>query len=181
MEQPVVDTLQLSDALRETGLPREQAEGIARALGSELAGRVPVRSDLGVVRSDLETKIESVRADLDAKIESVRSDLDAKIESVRSDLDAKIECVRSDIKTLDSRFTAKFNMLGLGAGLMLAFLSVLVSLDLFRRPASTTLPPITVHIPPATLWTAPVAGTETVPAADGSLPSRKAEASTPTR
>ena len=170
MEQPLVDTLQLSDALRETGLPREQAEGIARALGSELAGRVPVRSDLGVVRSDLETKIESVRSDLDAKIESVRSDLDAKIESVRS-----------DIKTLDSRFTAKFNMLGLGAGLMLAFLSVLVSLDLFRRPASTTLPPITIQIPPAALWTAPVARTETTPAADGSVPKRNAEASTPTR
>ena len=159
MEQPLVDTLQLSDALRETGLPREQAEGIARALGSELAGRVPVRSDLGVVRSDLETKIESVRSDLDAKIESVRS----------------------DIKTLDSRFTAKFNMLGLGAGLMLAFLSVLVSLDLFRRPASTTLPPITIQIPPAALWTAPVAATETAPAAESPVQSRKADVSTPTR
>ena len=159
MEQPLVDTLQLSDALRETGLPREQAEGIARALGSELAGRVPVRSDLGVVRSDLETKIESVRSDLDAKIESVRS----------------------DIKTLDSRFTAKFNMLGLGAGLMLAFLSVLVSLDLFRRPASTTLPPITIQIPPAALWTAPVAATETAPAAESPVQTRKADVSTPTR
>ena len=36
MSQPVVDTLQLSDALRNTGMEREQAEGVARALGKEL-------------------------------------------------------------------------------------------------------------------------------------------------
>ena len=36
MGQPLVDTLQLSDALRRTGMDREQADGIARGLGREL-------------------------------------------------------------------------------------------------------------------------------------------------
>ena len=46
MGQPVIDALTVSDALRETGMEREQAEGLARSLGTELGAHVAVRSDL---------------------------------------------------------------------------------------------------------------------------------------
>ncbi len=111
-QNPVVDTLDLADALRGTGMPREQADGVARAIGGELAGRVPVKSDLEVVRSGLESKIEGVRGDL----EVVRSDLEAKIEGVRgdlevvrSDLEAKIEGIRGDLEVVRSDLEAKID------------------------------------------------------------------------
>lgn len=156
---PVIDTLELAAALRRTGLPQEQADGIARAVGTELAGRVPLRSDMAVMRSDLEGKIDGVRSDLKV----VRSDLEAKIEDVRSeikvvrsDLDAKIESARSDIRAL----SAKLNLFGLGVGLTLALLSVLVGLELFRQPVSAPVPPVspvTVNFPATGPWTAPTA------------------------
>ena len=127
-QHPVVDTLELAGALRGTGMPREQADGVARAIGGELAGRVPVKSDLEVVRSGVEAKIDGVRgdlvvvrSDLEAKIDGVRadlvvvrSDLEAKIDGVRadlvvvrSDLEAKIDGVRADLKVLRSDLEAK--------------------------------------------------------------------------
>ncbi|MDE0348726.1 MAG: hypothetical protein OXM56_03330 [Gammaproteobacteria bacterium] len=60
MRQPVVDTLQLSDALRRTGMDRDQAEGIARALGSELGRHVPARGDLEAFRSDVDAQFRSL-------------------------------------------------------------------------------------------------------------------------
>ena len=56
MSQPVVDTLQLSNALRKTGMEREQAEGVAGALGKELGAHVVVQGDLG-------SEIQQVRSD----------------------------------------------------------------------------------------------------------------------
>ena len=38
---------------------------------------------------------------------------DPSVEWHEADLEAKVESVRSDIKTLDSRLSAKFNVLGL--------------------------------------------------------------------
>ena len=121
MGQPVVDTLQLSDALRRTGMDRDQAEGIARAIGSELGDHIPVRGDL----------------------EALRSSIDARFLEV----DAKIENVRSDIRALDTKFTAKFNVLGIGAGLALAFLAVLTGLNLLPREAPPAAAPVTVQFP----------------------------------
>lgn len=66
MGQPVVDTLQLADALRRTGMDRDQAEGIARALGSELGEHVPARGDLEAFRSDVDAQFESVRTEIRA-------------------------------------------------------------------------------------------------------------------
>lgn len=64
MGQPVSDTLNLSDALRETGMEREQAEGLARSLGTQLGAHVAVQSDLEAgfqgVRSALRTEIQQV-------------------------------------------------------------------------------------------------------------------------
>ena len=165
MRQPVVDTLRLSDTLREAGIEREKAEGVARALGKELgehvavrgdldAGFQSVRSEMGLMRSELDARIEGVRSEmalmrseLDARIEGVRSEmalmrseLEARIEEVRSSLDAKIEGVRSDLRALN----AKFNF---GFGLLVAFLSVLVGIGLLNLNKPIAAPSGTANAP----------------------------------
>ena len=104
MSQPVIDTLQLCDALRKTGMEREQAEGLARALGNELGTHVAVQSDLESgfqgVRSDLGAEIQQVRSDLGAEIQQVRSDLGSKMEQLRCDLELKIQAVDAKVDVL---------------------------------------------------------------------------------
>ena len=124
MGQPVMDTLRLSNRLRESGVEQTQAEGMAQALGTELDEHVAVRKDL------------------DAGFGGVRTELNAKIDDVRTELKAEIALLRTE-------FNTKFNW---GFGLMLAFLSVLVGIgliDLNRpTPAPTPAPATTVYYVP---------------------------------
>lgn len=144
MGQPVVDTLQLSDALRRTGMDRDQAEGLARALGNELGEHVTARGDL----------------------EAFRSDVDSQLKAFRSEVDARFQA-------LDTKFTAKFNVLTTGVALMLAFLAVLTALNLFPRasaevtptPSHATPSPVTVYFAPDGWSSLPVAAPDTSPPA----------------
>ena len=111
MSQPVVDTLQLSDAFRKTGMEPEQAEGMARAFGEELGEHVAVKGDLQSgfrqVRSDLRAEIQQVRSDLRTEIQQVRSDLGTEIQQVRSDLGAEIQQVRAEVQQVRSDLGAE--------------------------------------------------------------------------
>ena len=158
MSQPVVDTLQLCDALRKTGMEREQAEGIARALGKELGAHVAVqddvqsgfrqvRSDLGwdihKVRSDLGAEIQQVRRNLSADIQRVRNDLSKDIQQVRNDLGADVQQVRTELQAVDTKVEIlSANMEGLhrqmtfmfaGFGLILGILTVASGMGFFDR------------------------------------------------
>ena len=125
MSQPVVDTLQISDALRKTGMEREQAEGLARVLGDELGAHVVAQGDLQTGFLEVRGEIQSVdhRVDLartelvgqirllDGKVDSVRTELggridalDGKVDSVRTELggridalDGKVDSVRTEL------------------------------------------------------------------------------------
>ncbi len=59
MSQPVIDTLQVADALRRTGMEQEQAEGLARTLGAELGEHV-------AVRRELDAGFDGIRAQINA-------------------------------------------------------------------------------------------------------------------
>ena len=151
MGQPVVDTLQLSDALRRTGVDRDQAEGIARALGNELGEHVTARGDL----------------------EAFRSDVDAQFELFRSDVDSNFASVRAEIRALDTKFTTRFNVLTVGVALTLAFLAVLTGLNLFPRTPADVAPapspvapsPVTVYFAPDGWSSVPVVAPDAAPAA----------------
>lgn len=147
MRQPVVDTLRLSDTLRKVGMEREQAEGVARALGKEFGEHVAVQGDLDAGFRGVRSEMILMRSELDARIDGLRSEmalmrseLEARIEEVRSSLDAKIEGVRSDLKALN----AKFNF---GFGLLVAFLSVLVGIGLLNLNKPITASPGTANAP----------------------------------
>ena len=70
MSQPVIDTLQVADALRRTGMEQEQAEGLARTLGAELGEHV-------AVRRELDTGFDGMRAQMDARFERMEARMDA--------------------------------------------------------------------------------------------------------
>ena len=163
MGQPVVDTLQLSDALRRTGMDRDQAEGLARTLGSELGRHIPARGDLEAIRSGVDSQLEAFRSDIDSQLAALRSGVDAQFKLSRSEVDARF-------RALDT----KFNILTTGVALTLAFLAVLTGLNLFPRasaemaatPAPVAPSPVTVYfapdgwssVPSVTPATAPAAG-----------------------
>ncbi len=145
MSQPVVDTLQLSDAFRKTGMEPEQAEGMARAFGEELGEHVAVKGDLQSgfrqVQSDLRAEIQQVRSDLGADIQQVR----AEVQQVRCDLEAKIQAVDNKVDVLRAEVSAKIDGLNWkltflvgGFGLLLSVLTVVSGMGLFDRtpPAS---------------------------------------------
>ena len=126
MSQPVVDTLQLCDALRKTGMEREQAEGIARALGDELGAHVVAQGDLQTGFLEVRGEIQSVdhRVDLartelvgqirilDGKVDSVRTELGGRIDA----LDGKVDSVRTELGGRIDALDGKVDSVSDGAG-----------------------------------------------------------------
>ena len=109
MAQPVMDTLQVADALRRSGMERAQAEALAHTLATQLSEHV-------VVRKDQELGFAGIRAHVDEQFAQV----DKQFAELKSE-------IRGEIKALDT----KFNVLGAGMALALAYLAVLGSLDRF--------------------------------------------------
>ncbi len=120
----MVDTLELCDALRKTGMEHEQAEGVARALNKELGEHVvthgAMRAGFQEVRSDIQAaraETQQVRTDLQAEIRAV----DHKVDLVRSELGGRIDAVDS-----------KLTFMVAGFGLVLTVLTVAGGMGLFQ-------------------------------------------------
>jgi len=80
MKMPLqFDTLADANKLTDAGLPRQQAEAHATALGDALSKTVVLPGDLLAMKQELLVKIDSVRNELLAKIDSVRNELLGKI------------------------------------------------------------------------------------------------------
>ncbi len=106
MAQPVMDTLQVADALQRSGMEREQAEGVASTLGTQLAEHV-------VVRKDLDLGFERILARVDERF--------AQVDERFARVDKQFAEFRGEVKSLHT----KFNVLGIGVALALAFLGVI--------------------------------------------------------
>ena len=109
MAQPVMDTLQVADALQRSGMEREQAEGVARTLSTQLSEHV-------AAHKDLELGFAGIRAHVDGRF---------------AEVDKQLAELRGEIKALNTKVDTKFNVLGVGMGLALAYLAVLASLERF--------------------------------------------------
>ena len=145
LSQPVIDTLQVADALRRTGMEQGQAEGLARALGAELGEHV-------AVRRELDTGFDGMRAQMDARFQQV----DARFQQV----DARFQRVEARLDALAGQF--RFG-LGLVVALFAAVVGVIGVLHanaLVPQPMSQTMPqpapqPIALYLPPGTSVTVP--------------------------
>src|SRR5213078_4507309 len=81
-----LDTLEYAKKLKTAGVPAEQAEAQATALGDALAQSVAFRGDLVSLENNLSTKMAHLESRLESKIESVESRLETKIETVKTEL-----------------------------------------------------------------------------------------------
>ncbi|MYE14096.1 MAG: hypothetical protein F4X99_21045 [Gammaproteobacteria bacterium] len=141
MSQPVVDTLQLSDALRKTGMAREQAEGLARTLGDQLGAHVVAQGDLQTGFLEVRGEIQSVdhRVDLartelggqiqvlDGKIDSVRTELGGQIQV----LDGKLDGVRTELGGQIAALDSKLTFMIAGTGLLVAAVTLAGRMGVF--------------------------------------------------
>ena len=108
MNATVIDTLRFANRLKETGLDPSHAEGIACALGDELAERMLTRRDLDEFRVSVDARFEGIDARfeaIDARFEAI----DARFEAI----DARFEAIDKRIDSLDAKFEAKFDALDL--------------------------------------------------------------------
>ena len=92
MNATVIDTLRLADRLKAAGFEAPRAEGLARALGDELAERIVTKSDLDEALRPIYARFDAIEARFDAFVASTDARfnaLDAKIDSVHRELSGK--------------------------------------------------------------------------------------------
>ena len=152
MTQPVIDTLRLADRLKESGFEDRQAEGLARALGSEISEHLATKADLDagiqLVRGDyralgekLDSRFETSGQKIDARFEAsdqridARSDasdqkVDARFETSDQKVDSRFSAVDARFDALDEKFEARFNALSTQIKFIFAMLGVLIALGL---------------------------------------------------
>ena len=94
-----VDTLNIYNRLKSTGLSEESAKAIAEIFREAIEENLANKNDLKTTESNLTKYIESVRAELEVTIESVRAELEKKIEWFRAELKKDIEVLRAEVKT----------------------------------------------------------------------------------
>ena len=122
MNATVIDTLRFANRLKESGFDPSHAEGMACALGDELAERMLTRRDLDEFRVSFDARFEAIDAQferIDARFEAIDARfeaIDARFEAIDARfeaIDARFEAIDSRIDSLDAKFEAKFDALDL--------------------------------------------------------------------
>ncbi|MCY3623162.1 MAG: hypothetical protein OXH68_15825 [Gammaproteobacteria bacterium] len=149
MYPTVIDTLRLSDRLKAAGFDDPQAEGMARALGDELADNIVTKRDLDGAVQSLRLAIEAMDTKFEARFEGLEprfDSIDAKFEALEprfDSIDTKFEALEprfdaidakleSQHRELSSRFSVLFATMALGFTLVIG----LIGYSLFSpRPA----------------------------------------------
>ena len=120
MNATVIDTLRFADRLKAAGFETPHAEGMARALGDELAERMLTRNDLD----------EALRP-IDAKFVAI----DARFEAI----DARFDTVEAKIDSAYRELSGKFNIL---VGVMALGFTLLVGLGGYNAASPRFAQPI---------------------------------------
>ena len=112
------DTLKLARRLEAAGFPGKQAGDTAEALAEAMSGaELATKSDLALVRADL----DSLRADLRAGLDSLRKEFTAEIAALRVEFKADIELLRRDMELLRRDLTIRLGgMMVVAVGVLLA-------------------------------------------------------------
>ena len=168
----MIDTLQVADALRRTGMEPGQAEGLARTLGAELGEHVAVRREFDTGFDGIRAQMDAWFAEVDARFEQV----DARFEQV----DARFEQVDARFDRMEARMDARMDALAgqfrFGLGLVVALFAAVVGVigvlhanAAAPQPAPQAMPqpapqPIALYLPPGTSLTVPDVGMASRPA-----------------
>lgn len=121
MHMPIqFDTLDYAKRLASAGVPTQQAEAHAAALGDVLGSAVVVHGELAALERNLlgEIKLVAQRVDtrvgaLDVKIDALELKLDRKIDTLEQKLDSRIDALEqkfdSRIDAFEQKFDARFD------------------------------------------------------------------------
>lgn len=121
MHMPIqFDTLDYAKRLASAGVPTQQAEAHAAALGDVLGSAVVVHGELAALERNLlgEIKLVAQRVDtrvgaLDVKIDAQEQKLDSRIDTLEQKLDSRIDTLEqkldSRIDALEQKFDARFD------------------------------------------------------------------------
>ena len=99
MDATVIDTLRFADQLKAAGFQAPQAEGMARALGDQLADRMVTRNDLKETDRTIAAGFEALEPRFEA--------IDAKFEA----LEPKFDAMDAKLEAMDAKFETKFDAL----------------------------------------------------------------------
>ena len=163
MSQPVVDTLELCDALRKTGMEHDQAEGVARALGKELGEHVVTQGDLQVgfeqVRGELQAaraetraafqqaraELQASRAETQAAFQQAQAETQAAFQQAHAETQAAFQQARAERQAVDHKvdllggridsLQATLKTTFTGVALAIAFLALVTGAGIFRTAA----------------------------------------------
>ena len=146
MNATVIDTLRFANRLKAAGFEAPRAEGMARALGDELADRMLTRSDLdealGPVQANIrimEATVEAMDTKFDAKFEAMDTKFETKFEALDAKFETKFDALDVKIESVHREFSGKFNML-LG-GMALGF-TLLVGLGTYNAVSPHLTSPV---------------------------------------
>lgn len=121
MHMPIqFDTLDYAKRLASAGVPTQQAEAHAAALGDVLGSAVVVHGELAALERNLlgEIKLVAQRVDtragaLDVKINALELKLDSRIDTLELKLDSRIDALEQKfdnrIDALEQKFDARFD------------------------------------------------------------------------
>ena len=120
MNATVIDTLRFADSLKAAGFKAPQAEGLARALGDELAERMLTKSDLDDALRPIHARLDGIDARFDG-IDGKFVGIDARFDGI----DARFDAVDDKIDSVHRELSGKFNIL---VGVMALGFTLLVGL-----------------------------------------------------
>ena len=123
MQMPIqFDTLEYAKRLASAGVPTQQAEAHAAALGDVLGSAVVVHGELAAMERNLlgEIKLVAQRVDtrvgaLDVKIDALELKLDSKTDTLEQKLDSRTDALElkldSRIDALEQKFDSRIDAL----------------------------------------------------------------------
>lgn len=110
MNATVIDTLRFADRLKAAGFEAPHAEGLARALGSELAERIVTKSDLDGALRPIYARFDAIDASFDAMAGSSDARFDA-VDARFDAADARFDALDEKIDSVHRELSGKFNIL----------------------------------------------------------------------
>ncbi len=115
MNATVIDTLRFADRLKAAGFEAPHAEGMARALGDELAERMLTKSDLDEALRPIYARFDAIDArfvGINGKFVGINGKfvgIDGKFEAIDKKfdaIDARFEAIDKKFDAIDARFDA---------------------------------------------------------------------------
>ena len=103
MNATVIDTLRFADRLKAAGFEAPRAEGLARALGDELAERIVTKSDLDEALRPIYARFDAI----DARFEAI----DVRFEAMEGSSNARFDALDAKIDAVHRELSGKFNIL----------------------------------------------------------------------